>query len=130
MSMEREYPTILERIKSTTIDTIIIIAFMYFASEILNSFENVPDYVRVILFAGILLYEPILTVLGATIGNEKMNIRVRSNSNQAKKINFFQAIIRFILKFSLGWLSFITFFFSDKRRTIHDYVSGSIMIRT
>lgn len=128
--MEREYPTILERIKSTTIDTIIIIAFMYFASEILNSFENVPDYVRVILFAGILLYEPILTVLGATIGNEKMNIRVRSNSNQAKKINFFQAIIRFILKFSLGWLSFITFFFSDKRRTIHDYVSGSIMIRT
>lgn len=127
--MEREYPTILERIKSTTIDTIIIIAFMYFASEILNSFENVPDYVRVILFAGILLYEPILTVLGATIGNEKMDIRVRSNSNHAKKINFFQAIIRFILKFSLGWLSFITFFFSDKRRTIHDYVSGSIMIR-
>jgi uncharacterized RDD family membrane protein YckC len=129
MSMEREYPTILERIKSTTIDTIIIIAFMYFASEILNSFENVPDYVRVILFAVILLYEPILTVLGATIGNEKMDIRVRSNSNHAKKINFFQAIIRFILKFSLGWLSFITFFFSDKRRTIHDYVSGSIMIR-
>lgn len=127
--MEREYPTILERIKSTTIDTIIIIAFMYFASEILNSFENVPDYVRVILFAVILLYEPILTVLGATIGNEKMDIRVRSNSNHAKKINFFQAIIRFILKFSLGWLSFITFFFSDKRRTIHDYVSGSIMIR-
>lgn len=86
--MEREYPIILERIKSTTIDTIIIIAFMYFASEILNSFENVPDFIRMILFALILLYEPILTVFGTTIGNEKMEIRVRSNANHAKKINF------------------------------------------
>ena len=127
--MEREYPTILERIKSTTIDTIIIIAFMYLASEVLSSFENVPDYVRMILFAGILLYEPICTVFGATIGNDKMEIRVRSSSDHSKKINFFQAIIRFILKFSLGWLSFITFFFSKKSRTIHDYFSGSVMIR-
>ncbi|MBC8882556.1 RDD family protein [Flavobacterium piscinae] len=108
--MEREYPTILERIKSTTIDTIIIIAFMYFASEILNSFENVPDFIRMILFALILLYEPILTAFGATIGNEKMEIRVRSNANHAKKINFFQAVIRVILKYLLGWLSFITLF--------------------
>ncbi|RXR31236.1 RDD family protein [Flavobacterium piscinae] len=129
MSMEREYPTILERIKSTTIDTIIIIAFMYFASEILNSFENVPDFIRMILFALILLYEPILTAFGATIGNEKMEIRVRSNANHAKKINFFQAVIRVILKYLLGWLSFITLFFSDKGRTIHDYASGSIMIK-
>ncbi|WP_164975432.1 RDD family protein [Flavobacterium piscinae] len=127
--MEREYPTILERIKSTTIDTIIIIAFMYFASEILNSFENVPDFIRMILFALILLYEPILTAFGATIGNEKMEIRVRSNANHAKKINFFQAVIRVILKYLLGWLSFITLFFSDKGRTIHDYASGSIMIK-
>jgi uncharacterized RDD family membrane protein YckC len=127
--MEIEYPTILERIKSTTIDTIIIIAFMYFASEILNSFENVPDFIRMILFSLILLYEPILTVFGATIGNEKMEIRVRSNANHAKKINFFQAVIRVILKYLLGWLSFITLFFSDKGRTIHDYASGSIMIK-
>lgn len=127
--MEREYPTILERIKSTTIVTIIIIACMYFASEILNSFENVPDFIRMILFALILLYEPILTVFGATIGNEKMEIRVRTNANHAKKINFFQAVIRVILKYLLGWLSFITLFFSDKGRTIHDYASGSIMIK-
>jgi uncharacterized RDD family membrane protein YckC len=102
---------------------------MYFASEILNSFENVPDFIRMILFSLILLYEPILTVFGATIGNEKMEIRVRSNANHAKKFNFFQAVIRVILKYLLGWLSFITLFFSDKGRTIHDYASGSIMIK-
>ncbi len=127
--MNKEYPSISDRIKSTTIDTIIIIGFMYFASEILNSFENVPNYVRITLFAGILLYEPICTAFGATIGNDKMEIRVRSNSDHSKKINFFQAVIRFAFKILFGWLSFITVFTSKKSRTVHDYLSGSVMIK-
>jgi uncharacterized RDD family membrane protein YckC len=127
--MNNEYPSILDRIKSTTIDTIIIIAFMYIFAEILSSFENVPSYVRVIIFAAILLYEPLCTAFAATIGNDKMGIRVRSNSDHSKKINFFQAIVRFTLKFLLGWLSFITVFVSGKSRTIHDYLSGSVMIK-
>ncbi len=94
-----EYPTIFERIKSTTIDAIIVIAFMFFASEVLSSFKDVPNYIRMIVFAGIFLYEPICTVFGGTIGNDKIGIRVRSNSDHSKKINFFQAVIRFIFKF-------------------------------
>jgi uncharacterized RDD family membrane protein YckC len=102
---------------------------MYIFAEILSSFENVPSYVRVIIFAAILLYEPLCTAFAATIGNDKMGIRVRSNSDHSKKINFFQAIVRFTLKFLLGWLSFITVFVSGKSRTIHDYLSGSVMIK-
>lgn len=127
--MYKEYPSILDRIKSTTIDTIIIIGFMYLASEILNTFENIPNYFRMIVFIGIWLYEPILTSFGATIGNDKMEIRVRSNSDHSKRINFFQAVIRFVIKILLGWLSFITVFSSKKSRTIHDYLSGSVMIK-
>lgn len=127
--MDNQYPSILDRIKSTTIDTIIIIAFIFLMSEILNSFENVPTYVRVCIFAVILLYEPICTTFGATIGNDKMGIRVRSNSDHSKKINIPQAVLRFIFKFSLGWLSFITVFSSGKSRTMHDYLSGSVMIK-
>ncbi|MGL3001518.1 RDD family protein [Flavobacterium sp. RSSB_23] len=127
--MYKEYPSILDRIKSTTIDTIIIIGFMYLASEILNTFENIPNYFRMIVFIGIWLYEPILTSFGATIGNDKMEIRVRSNSDHSKRINFFQAVIRFAIKILLGWLSFITVFSSKKSRTIHDYLSGSVMIK-
>jgi uncharacterized RDD family membrane protein YckC len=127
--MEREFPSILDRFKSTTIDTLLIIAFMYFSAELLNSFENVPNYIRMFVFAGILLYEPICTAWGATIGNDKMEIRVRSNADHSKKINFLQALVRFIFKFTLGWLSFVTVFSSAKSRTIHDYVSGSVMIK-
>ena len=126
--MEKDYPTMLERIKSTTIDSVILIAAMFVISEILNLFENVPNYVRVLAFAGVLLYEPLCTAFGATIGNDKMGIRVRQNADHSKKINLFQAILRFIFKILLGWFSFITFS-SKKSRTIHDYVSGSVMIR-
>jgi hypothetical protein len=58
-----------------------------------------------------------------------MKIRVRSNSDHSKRINFFQALVRFIIKFLLGWLSFISVFTSGKSRTIHDYLSGSVMIK-
>jgi len=81
---------------------------------VLSSFKNVPDYVRMIVFAGILLYEPICTMFGGTIGNDKIGIRVRRNSDHSKKINFFQAVVRFIFKFFLGWLSFITVFRARK----------------
>lgn len=127
--MDKQYPSILERMKSTTIDTVIIIAFIFLMSEILNSFENVPTYVRVMIFALVFLYEPICTTFGATIGNDKMEIRVRSSSDHSKKINFLQAVLRFTFKFLLGWLSFITIFSSNKSRTIHDYLSGSVMVK-
>ena len=127
--MNNEYPSILDRVKSTTIDSVMIIGFMFLVSEILGSFENVPNYVRVILFIAILLYEPLCIAFAVTIGNDKMGIRVRSNFDHSKKINFFQSIVRFILKFSLGWMSFITIFGSKKSRTIHDYLSGSVMVK-
>ena len=81
------------------------------------------------MFGSLLMYEPICTAFDATIGNHKMNIRVRKVSNESKRINIFQAIIRFFFKFVLGWLSFITIFLSPKSRTLHDIICGSIMIK-
>ena len=127
--MTANYPTVLDRIKSTTIDTLILIVCMYFFSDILNSYENVPNWVRAVLFGSLLMYEPICTAFGATIGNHKMNIRVRKVSNENERINIFQSIIRFFFKIILGWLSFITVFTSPKSRTLHDIICGSIMIK-
>ena len=126
--MEQCYPSMLDRIKSTTIDTIILIVCMILFTDILGNFENVPNFVRVLLFISLLMYEPICTTFGATIGNDKMKIRVRQNSDSTKRINIFQAIVRFIIKFLFGWISFITMLVSNKKRAIHDFVSGSVMI--
>lgn len=127
--MTENYPSVLDRIKSTTIDTLILIVCMYFFSDILNSYQNVPNWVRAALFGSLLLYEPICTAFGATLGNHKMNIRVRKVSNESERINIVQAIIRFFFKIVLGWLSFITVFTSPKSRTLHDIICGSIMIK-
>ena len=127
--MEEKHPTILDRTKSTTIDTIIIITFMWVSADIIYDLKDVPDWVRMVLFLSILLYEPVCTAFGATLGNHKMGIRVRRNSDITKRIGLFQAILRFFIKFFFGWFSFISIFTNTKKRAIHDLVSGSVMIK-
>jgi len=127
--MEESYPSILDRIKSTLIDTIILIACMLLFTDILEMFDNVPNWVRMFLFASLLLYEPICVTFGGTFGNLKMKIRVRKNSDVTQRINIVQSIIRYFFKLVLGWISFFAIFLSPKSRTVHDMICGSIMIK-
>lgn len=127
--MEEKYPFMLERIQSILIDSVLIIACMILISDILSNFKNVPDWLRAVLLILIFLYEPIMTTIGGTIGNNIKRIRVRKNSDETQSINLFQAIIRYFFKLLLGWLSFITIFSSNKKRAVHDIISGTVMIK-
>lgn len=126
--MNSNYPPLLSRIKSTTIDSLVVIAGTLLFSEILKSFDPVPNWVKIVLFALLLTYEPLCTAFGATIGNDKMKIRVRQNTDTSKRINLAQALVRYFFKIILGWFSFITMFSTEKRRAIHDIISGSVVI--
>lgn len=42
---------------------------------------------------------------------------------------YFQAIIRYIIKISLGWISFLTINSNYEKRAIHDFVAGSVVIK-
>ena len=128
--MTQKYPELSERIQSTMIDTILIIIMMFVFSSVLDRYENAPDWVRMLMFAGLfIIYEPLCTSLGCTLGNYLKGIRVRRNSDTTKRINIFQAIIRYVTKFLLGWLSFLTIGTNPKRRAIHDMICGSVMIK-
>jgi uncharacterized RDD family membrane protein YckC len=97
---------------------------------ILDRYENAPDWVRIAMFIAIwVAYEPVCTSLGCTIGNYIKGIRVRRASDVSKKINVFQALGRYILKLSLGWISFLTIHNNPERRAIHDFAVGSVMIK-
>ena len=129
-SYGNKYPTVLERIQSTLLDSIILIACMYLFSDTLAAFTGVPDWVRMVLLCSLLLYEPFCTAYGATLGNHKMNIKVRKNSDPSQRLNILQAIVRYFFKVILGWLSFLAIFLSpQKSRTFHDMISGSVMIK-
>ena len=125
-----EYPNLADRVQSTFIDTICIVLIMFVVASVLYRYENVPDWIRISLFVGLwLIYEPLCTTIGFTIGNYVKRIRVRKYSDTKKRINFFQAMPRYILKAGLGWLSFITIHTNSEKRAIHDMAVGSVMIK-
>lgn len=129
-STEVEYPTLSDRVQSTFIDSLFILSMMFVLSTVLERYDNPPNWIRIALFFGIwFVYEPVCTSLGFTIGNYLKNIRVKRMANTNKKINIIQAIFRYVLKFSLGWISFLTMHFNPQRRAIHDLAAGSVMIR-
>src|SRR5436190_18757884 len=104
-----EYPNLSDRVQSTFIDTIFIILAMFAIASVLDKSENAPTWVKIVLFVLIwVIYEPLCTTLGFTLGNFIKGIRVRQHSNMVKRINIFQAILRYLIKILLGWLSFLT----------------------
>lgn len=127
--MNEKYPFVLERIQSILIDSVLIVACMIIFSDILSNFKNVPDWLRGVLLVSLFLYEPIATTFGGTIGNNIKGIRVRKNSDETKRINIFQALVRYFFKLLFGWLSFISIFSSSKKRAIHDIFSGTVMVK-
>lgn len=125
-----EYAILPSRIKAVVIDAIILIASMYLISELFASFETVPEYVRMAVFVlVVLLYDPIFTsMFGGTIGHSRSGITVRSESNHSKYISFPLAILRFVLKTFLGWLSLLTVTSSENRQAIHDLAAKSVVL--
>ncbi|MBP6432170.1 MAG: RDD family protein [Ferruginibacter sp.] len=131
--MEIKHPSLIKRVQSILIDTIIMVALMFLAAWVLEKF-NVGDdeesgLIKAIIFICIWgIYEPLSMTLGSTIGNYLVGIKVRKHSSYNSRINIFQAYIRFVVKVLLGWISFITIGMNAERRAVHDFVSGSVMI--
>lgn len=128
--MTETYPPLSDRIQSTFIDTLFIVGLMFVIAGILDKMDNPPDWLRIVLFVSIwLVYEPLATTLGATLGNYMKGIRVKQAENSTKRIGFLQALVRYIVKVALGWISFLTITGNPKRRAIHDMAVGSVMIK-
>jgi uncharacterized RDD family membrane protein YckC len=123
-----EYPPMLTRVKTFVIDYAAMLVLMGVVSSILDSFGEVPTFIKIVLFIGILLYDPLLTSFGATLGQLLFGIRVRDVTDTNKKINLGYGLLRFLVKASLGWISLIMMSFTGKRRAIHDMAGNSIVI--
>ena len=127
---EEEFPLLLDRIQSIFIDLVFIIVLTFFFADLLDKYENAPSWIRVALFFGLwAIYEPLLVTLGCTLGQYLKKIRVRSYPHSSRRINFFQAFIRYVLKTLLGWVSFLTMGTNKEKRAIHDFASGSVMVK-
>jgi uncharacterized RDD family membrane protein YckC len=128
--LEFNYPSVLYRLKAALIDTSIIIAFMFIVISIFSFFENVPDSFRIGAFMFIFIfYDPLFTsIFGGTVGHMIMKIQVKRINNLNKNIPFILALIRYIVKVSLGWISLLTVTNNKKKLAIHDMVVRSIVL--
>ena len=128
--MNIEYATLNSRVKAAVIDGILLLITLYALSEILSQFEDIPNYIKVIFFMLLFFcYDPILTSqFGGTIGHSFSKIEVKRDTDPTKNINFFMALIRYLLKIGLGWISLISVMLSDKKIAIHDAVVKSVVI--
>lgn len=69
-----------------------------------------------ILFLLILMYEPLCAAFGV-ISQDKMEIRVRKASDETKRINILQALLRFFFK-SI-WMAVVYYSFYKQKETYY-----------
>lgn len=119
-----------DRVKAVVTDSVMIIIYIIAMTYVFASFDNVSNYAKMIAFAFIFgFYDPLLTTFfGGTIGHHTNGICVRRDKKPNEKILFHSALIRFVVKALLGWLSLLTISKSERGRAIHDMVAGSVVI--
>lgn len=127
---EENYPRVFERVKALMTDFLVIIILMFVATYIFSLSESISDNARIIAFVFIfLMYEPLfISIFGGTIGHFIIGIRVKRESNENKNILFPLAILRYIFKTLLGWISLLTVSGNKKGKAIHDILVGSIVV--
>ncbi|SFU32684.1 Uncharacterized membrane protein YckC, RDD family [Pustulibacterium marinum] len=117
------------RIKALCVDQCLLIGAMYAVTEILESFDEVPNEVRILAFIILfVLYEPFfVSFYGGTIGHSFAKITVRKKKDTDEKISFLSAMIRFLIKMGLGVFSFLIL--SKKNpQAIHDKIVESLVV--
>ncbi len=126
---QNKYAGIFPRVKAVSIDGIVIIIFLIIITDIFSLFDQVPNWTRMLAFVLIFgLYEPLMiSFFGATIGHKITNLKVQNLDNKGN-LSFVQALIRYLIKFFLGWISLLTIASNDKKQAIHDQVVHSVVL--
>jgi uncharacterized RDD family membrane protein YckC len=130
LTLAPTYPGVYSRIKAVFTDYFVLLVLIIIATLLLSNFDDLPEYVNGLVFIFIfILYDPLFTsVFGGTLGHRLNGLRVRKASNPTQNISFFLALFRFLIKAFIGWLSLLTVMNNEKRKAIHDFASGSIVV--
>ena len=123
------FPSLSNRVQALFIDAIIIFLVFLGSSYIFSFIEDINPVVRAGIFIFMLfLYEPtFIFFFKGTIGHQFLNIKITKFDNPEQRLNFSLALIRFFVKWLLGWISFLSILSNDNNRAFHDIVSNSIV---
>jgi uncharacterized RDD family membrane protein YckC len=124
------FPSLVSRIKAVFVDMLLLLVVFTITSIFIDSVAELSDFTKgSILIFMVYLYDPLMTSLaGGTLGHKMMEIKVRRYVDPKRNISLPMALIRFLVKGLLGWLSFLTVTGSMRKRAIHDLLGGSIVM--
>lgn len=127
---EYPYPYLIQRFKAFFLDLCFQVFLMGIFAYLFSLFEDPLPQIRLFTLLSIFfLYDPIfVSIFGGTIGHYILGLRVKQNRYEDKNINFILAFARYLAKLLLGWLSLLTVSGSQKKRALHDMISGSVII--
>jgi uncharacterized RDD family membrane protein YckC len=125
-------PSLVVRIKALFIDLVILLLVFTMVSIVVDAVGSVPSIIKGIIAVFMFyLYDPIFTAFyGGTIGHKIMRLKIKRFQEPDKNISLAAALLRFLMKSMLGWISFFTVTGNINKRAIHDLVSGSILLRS
>ncbi len=125
-------PYLIDRLKAYFLDWVVLIILMIVIAQILEFSSQSLPRVRILSLLGLFaLYEPLmLSIFGGTLGHFVVGLRVRRNNDYSKNLFILAAFIRLLVKFTLGWISFFTVSGNTQKKAIHDFASGSVVLKS
>ncbi len=127
---ERLYPTLMVRLQALFFDLFIVGAIVFNSSRTFFS-DYQGEYMLLkilVFFIALLLYESLANTTGGTLGYRTMGLKIRRFGELNKKLRFSQSFMRSIMKFALGWISFLSLNIDPHRRAMHDKASGALVL--
>jgi uncharacterized RDD family membrane protein YckC len=85
--------------------------------------SQAPNYWRLMLLG---LYEPLLTRYLCTPGQLLMSIRVRTEPG-IERVPVLRTVVRLVVKYLLGFISFVFMPAHREKRALHDLAAGAIV---
>ncbi|MCP5007019.1 MAG: RDD family protein [Planctomycetes bacterium] len=128
-SEEIAYPRLIRRVQAVLIDSLIVPIAVIISIFVSNKIGITENWVKALVIIGpVFILEPLLVSLtGGTIGHHAVKIKVR-NINRDENINIILAVVRFIVKVILGWVSVFFILITKRHQAIHDYLVRSIVV--
>lgn len=122
-------PGIFERVKALVLDSIVLILLMIFFTYAF-SLVTIPDWLRGVSFLFVFVfYDPLMTSFtGGTVGHKVVGIAVKRVNERTRNISLIRAVIRFVVKSSLGVISLFYVTSNDENQALHDLLAGSIVV--
>ncbi|MBM9590151.1 RDD family protein [Leptospira sp. 201903075] len=115
-----------DRYMAMIYDAIFFLLIIFISAKLILFFNADGRFAQYVFFVFLFLYDPLcVTLFRATPGHYLKGLRVVSSD--AKNLNFFKSLVRYIAKITLGVLSLVTIL-GAKKQAIHDKLTSSYVV--